>query len=114
MGKSLGTQPTIARMRGVPFPATCLAATTVSQDTDPVNLPERLRRLDARVLPKRATADPIHRGKGMVVAGGVLLLVGIPVTLLTGRWTFFIIGAGFTLIGAVYLWPSSRKGGTRQ
>jgi hypothetical protein len=44
----------------------------------------------------------------MVVAGGMMVLVAIPVTLLTGRWTFFVMGAGFTLIGAVYLWPSTR------
>ena len=79
-----------------------------------MNLLERLRRLDNRVLPKRATADPVHRGKGMVMAGGVLLLVAIPVTLLTGRWTFFVIGAGFTLMGAVYLWPSSRNADGRR
>jgi hypothetical protein len=99
------TRPIVAE---VPIPPTCLAGTTIFQHTDRVSLPERLRRLDARVLPKRATADPIQRGKGMVLAGGTMLLVAIPVTLLTGRWTFFVIGAGFTLIGAVYLRPSHR------
>lgn len=44
----------------------------------------------------------------MVTAGGALLLLAIPVTLLTGQRTYFVIGAGFTLVGAVYLWPSSR------
>ena len=78
-----------------------------------MNMLESLRRLDDRFMPRRSAQDLAGRGMGLVVGGGLFMAVGILLALVTGRWILFGIGAGFTLLGAVYLWPSATDGDRR-